>query len=98
MVIVLVMSQEQNNNSANQSNDFAAFQVAFGKVVAIRESQMGMSQRTFSRRADISNSHLRGIENGERNITMQTVIKLAVAFGTTPSELFRETENLLGWK
>lgn len=92
------MPQEPYDNSANQPNDLAAFQVAFGKVVSIRESKMGMSQRAFSRRADISNPHLREIENGERNITMQTVIKLAIAFGTTPSELFREAESRLGWK
>ena len=92
------MPQEPNDNPLSPSGDLAAFQVAFGKVIAIRESNTGLSQRAFARRADISNSHLREIENGERNLKMQTVIKLAIALGTTPSELIKEAESRIGWE
>lgn len=89
------MQSESFDNPTH--SDLAAFQVAFGKVISIRESNSGLSQRAFARRADISNNHLREIENGERNITMHTLLKLSIALGTTPSELIRDVENRLDW-
>ena len=92
------MHGESNNNSSTQRDYADAFRVALGKAVAVRDSNSGMSQRAFARRADIDITHLREIENGERNITLQTLIKLAVALGTTPSALLGEAESKLGWK
>lgn len=92
------MHQEPFDNSMTQSDYLHEFKVALGKVIASHEANSGLTQRAFARRADIDITHLREIENGKRNITMQTVVKLAVAFSTTPSELFREAENRLGWK
>lgn len=92
------MSQEHADNPLNAPSDFFAFQVAFGKVIATHEANSGLSQRAFARYADISNTHLREIENGERNLKMQTIVKLAIALGTTPSKLIKETEDKLGWR
>ena len=92
------MHDEPNNNSSTQQGDANAFREALGKVIAVRDSNSGMSQRAFARRADIDITHLREIENGKRNITLQTLIKLAFALGTLPSELLDEAESRLGWK
>lgn len=97
-VLFRVMPHEIQDIPVTRSDDLAAFQAAFGRVIAMHESEIAMSQRAFARRADISNNHLREIERGERNLKMQTVLKLAIALGTSPSRLLMETEQLLGWE
>lgn len=92
------MVEESRGRPSDQPSDYLAFQVAFGKVIATHEANSGLSQRAFARHADISNTHLREIENGERNLKMQTIVKLAIALGTTPSTLIKETEDKLGWQ
>lgn len=92
-----VMPQEPFDNSLTQSDYLNEFKVAFGKVIAIREAEFGLKQRAFARHADIDNDHLREIESGQRNITVKTLVKLAIALGTTPSTLIKETEDRIGW-
>ena len=92
------MLDATNDRSVTQSDYLNEFKVAFGKVIATRESNSGLAQRAFARRADIDITHLREIENGKRNITMQTIVKLAIALGTTPSTLIKEAEDKLGWR
>jgi transcriptional regulator with XRE-family HTH domain len=86
-----------DNSESRIDDDLAAFQRAFGQVIVARESSLGISQRAFARRADISNTHLREIESGMRNLKIQTIQKLAIALGTKPSQLIIETEKLLNW-
>lgn len=91
------MPHVTQDNPDSRANDLTVFQAAFGSVIAKHESDLGISQRAFARRADISNTHLREIEKGERNLKIQTVLKLAIALGTSPSQLLAETERVLGW-
>ena len=92
------MPKELPDTSTTQSSYLNEFKVAFGKVIATREANSGLKQRAFARHADIDITHLREIESGKRNITMQTIIKLAIALGTTPSELIKEAESRIGWE
>jgi len=55
-----------------------------GREVAIRIFEMGMSLSQFARSIDVSNSRISEIASEKRGITIDTAIKIARAFGTTP--------------
>ena len=55
-----------------------------GREVAIRIFEMGMSLSQFARHIDVSNSRISEIASEKRGITIDTAIKIARAFGTTP--------------
>lgn len=76
--------------------DGDALKHAFGRVVYNRRLAMGMEQRPFSRMSGIGNTYLRRIEEGDANVSIITVAKLASAFGVEPSVLLDETTRLMG--
>lgn len=42
--------------------------------------------------ADINRSYLAGIESGQRNTSVKTVEKIAVALGVTPADLLKSVD------
>ena len=55
-----------------------------GREVAIRIFDMGLSLSQFARMIDVSNSRISEIAAEKRGITIDTAIKIAKAFGTSP--------------
>lgn len=47
----------------------------------------GLSQEQFADRTGIHRTYIGGIERGERNVTLQTLERLAIAFDLDPVEL-----------
>jgi transcriptional regulator with XRE-family HTH domain len=52
-------------------------------------SQHGLSQEAFALKSGIHRTYIGGIERGERNVTLETVARIAVAFGVDPADLLR---------
>jgi len=55
-----------------------------GREVAIRIFEMGMSLSQFAKHIEVSNSRISEIASEKRGITVDTAIKIAKAFGTSP--------------
>ena len=55
-----------------------------GREIAIRIFDMGMILSQFARFIDVSNSRIIEIASEKRGITIDTAIKVAKAFETTP--------------
>lgn len=55
----------------------------------IREA-VGLSQEELGARCDLHRTYIGSIERGERNITLQTVTKIAMALGVNPLDLLQE--------
>jgi transcriptional regulator with XRE-family HTH domain len=55
---------------------------------ALRE-RSGTSQEQFSEMLGIHRTYLGGLERGERNVTLQTVERLADRLGVDPHDLLR---------
>lgn len=55
-----------------------------GREISIRIFDMGMSLSQFARFIGVSNSRISEIASEKRGITIDTAIKVAKAFGTTP--------------
>ena len=53
-----------------------------GARVQRERKKLGLSQEEFAFRAELDRSYVGGIERGERNITFETLCRLARALGT----------------
>ena len=61
----------------------------------IRELRLkkGFSQESFADHCGLHRTYMGGIERGERNLTVQTVLTVARGLGLTMSELFSGIEK-----
>ena len=61
----------------------------------IREFRLkkGFSQESFADHCGLHRTYMGGIERGERNLTIQTVLTVAKGLGITISELFSGIEK-----
>ena len=54
---------------------------------------MGFSQESFADHCGLHRTYMGGIERGERNLTIQTVLTVAKGLGITMSELLSGIEK-----
>ncbi|MCI0634851.1 MAG: helix-turn-helix domain-containing protein [Actinobacteria bacterium] len=73
-----------------------AFLVALGQAVIAAREKRGLSQEGLSFECDLDRTYISGIERGVRNPTVKSLVRLARALRTTPSELFRRAERRAG--
>lgn len=61
----------------------------FGAVVKNKRLGLGLSQEALAERADLHRTYVTDIERGTRNLTLESIYKLACALGYSISDLFR---------
>lgn len=67
--------------------------VLVGKNIrAVRET-LGLSQDAFADLCDIHRTYIGSVERGERNITLDTLARIAKAANTTPIALLKANER-----
>lgn len=64
------------------------FHKQFGSHIQELRNQKGLSQEDLAELVDIDRSYIGFIERGERNITLDKIIKLAKALNIKPKDLF----------
>jgi transcriptional regulator with XRE-family HTH domain len=64
---------------------------------ALRKER-GISQEAFALKSGIDRSHYGGMERGERNPSLTSVIKIASALGVRPSEIHARAEQIQATK
>ena len=57
------------------------------RIKELRE-QMNMSQKDLAYTADLDRSYIASIENGQRNVSIVNIEKIAIALGVTLKEFF----------
>ena len=58
-----------------------------GKRIQELRKQVGFSQEAFALETGIARSYLSGVERGKKNVSFQTVAKIASYLGVSISEL-----------
>ncbi len=69
---------------------------AFAEVVREQRAKRGVSQEDLAHDADLHRTYVGLIERGLRNPTIEVGHALALALGTTLSDLIRRAERRLG--
>jgi transcriptional regulator with XRE-family HTH domain len=62
----------------------------FAKKVRLRRYELGLTQEQLAERADFHVNYIGGIERGERNPSVESVVALANALEISPRELMPE--------
>jgi transcriptional regulator with XRE-family HTH domain len=61
------------------------------RIKEIREA-INMSQKDLSFNADLDRSYIASVENGQRNISIVNIEKIAFALGVTLKEFFNDAK------
>jgi len=70
------------------------FKKAFGASVRNRRHQLGLSQEALAERAELHRTYVCDVERGVRNLSLQSIEKLAHALETSVASLFPEAAAL----
>jgi transcriptional regulator with XRE-family HTH domain len=65
---------------------------AVGRAIRDARKATGCTQEAFAHAAGLDRSYMGAIERGEFNLTLETLLKVAAALGTTASELLARAE------
>ncbi|MGD1087364.1 MAG: helix-turn-helix transcriptional regulator [Verrucomicrobiota bacterium] len=63
----------------------------FGERVRTLRRAKGLSQEALAEAADLDRSYIGSVERGERNISLQNIVKIASGLGVSTSELFKNS-------
>lgn len=61
-----------------------------GLAVRLQRTKLRLSQEKLSERTGMERTYLSDIENGKRNVSLATLVRLSCALECTLSELFSE--------
>lgn len=66
--------------------------VKIGQRIKELREVSGMSQKDLSYNADLDRSYIASVENGQRNISIVNIEKIATALGITLKEFFNDVK------
>ena len=67
--------------------------VAFGWAVRQRRLQLALSHEALAERSDLHRTYVSGVENGQRNVGLVNVYRIAKALGLSAPELLGIAES-----
>jgi len=67
---------------------------AFGRAIRELREERGISQETFALKCGIDRSHYGGMERGERNPSLATILKIATTLDVPTSEVLARAEAI----
>ncbi|MCZ7673088.1 MAG: helix-turn-helix transcriptional regulator [Chloroflexi bacterium] len=62
----------------------------YGRAIRKRRHELGWSQEYLASQANLHRTYVADVERGERNISLENIIKLSVALDLTPGEFFTQ--------
>ena len=68
--------------------------IAFGATVRSWRKRLGVSQEELAERADLHRTYISDVERGARNLSLESIEKLASALEVPISALFAEADTV----
>jgi len=62
-------------------------QETLGATIRELRAGLGISQEALAERCDLHRTYVGGVERGERNVSLENIVRLATALKVTPSKL-----------
>lgn len=75
--------------------DSLKLRTSLGNVIRARRAALGFSQEGFADKVGLHRTYQGDIERGERNLSLNNLVRLADALGIRLSELIAEAEKAL---
>ncbi|HEY9791295.1 MAG TPA: helix-turn-helix transcriptional regulator [Candidatus Obscuribacterales bacterium] len=72
-----------------------ALGTALGKAIKAKRRQLGMSQEILSEKSGLHRTYISDAERGSRNLSIQSMIRLAGGLDVPLSSLIAEAESLV---
>ena len=73
-----------------------ARQRLFGERVRARRQELGITQETLANCAGINRTYIGSLETGQRNPSLETIARLAIALSADAAELVRGMQEVDG--
>jgi transcriptional regulator with XRE-family HTH domain len=73
--------------------DYEPFRRHLAAAIMEKRLQAGLSQEDLAKRAKLHRTYISDVERGERNISVESLRRLAVALGSTMWELLKHAEE-----
>jgi transcriptional regulator with XRE-family HTH domain len=65
----------------------------FGETVRAHRKARGLTQQELATKTGLNRSYIGGIERGGRNVSLQNVLRLAIALEIPPSQLLQPLDT-----
>ena len=66
------------------------FKKALGAAIRQEREGRGLSQEVFAHQCGVHRTYIGSVERGERNVSLENIIRIAEALGMTASELMKK--------
>ncbi|HWT95381.1 MAG TPA: helix-turn-helix transcriptional regulator [Solirubrobacteraceae bacterium] len=67
--------------------------VALGRAIRARRRELGLSQQALADRSGLHRTYVGGVERGQRNLSFENLVALAVALDVRLSDLIADAER-----
>jgi transcriptional regulator with XRE-family HTH domain len=64
----------------------------FGKEVRLLRRRLGLSQEALAAECGLHRTYIGSVERGERNVSLQNIVRIARALGVPPSWLLKHVK------
>jgi len=69
------------------------YKLLLGKNVRALRKKLGYSQEGLAHSCGLDRTYIGGIERGERNVSLENIVKLSVTLKVSPGKLFESEED-----
>lgn len=73
--------------------DHTAFRIALGRVLRSHRIGLGLSQEAFAAEVGVHRTYVGSVERGERNVSIDNLLRLAGALAIRLSDLIGQAEE-----